>query len=109
MQGAPGGGEPGSRMLVETQALWSRGEEKDLHQETTFSPQLLQHVQLVLPTPTACLPHSWHCDPGPCAGIICIFVFPPLPGWEHFSLGELGHSWHRCVLRVMGSRKKSMG
>lgn len=86
MQGAPGGGEPRSRMLVETQALWSRAEEKDLHQETTFSAKLLQHVQLVLPTPTACLPHAWHCDPGPCAGIICIFVFPPLPGWEHFSL-----------------------
>lgn len=33
-----------------------------------------------------CLPHVWHHDPGPCAGIICIFVFPLLPGWEHFSL-----------------------
>lgn len=74
-------------MPVETQAPWSRGEEKGLHQETTFSPELLQHVHLVLPAPTVCLPHAGHGDPGPCAGIICMFAFPPLQGGgEPFSL-----------------------
>lgn len=52
-----------------------RGEEKGLHQETTFSPELLQHMHLVLPTAPVCPPHAWHCAPGPCAGIGCIFVF----------------------------------
>lgn len=101
-------------MPVETQAPWSRGEEKGLHQETTFSPELLQHVHLVLPAPTVCLPHAGHGDPGPCAGIICMFAFPPLQGGSTFPslrprAGELGHSWHRRVPRVMGVQEEGPG
>lgn len=98
-------------MLVETRALWSRGEKKDLPQETTFSPKLLQHVQLVLPTPLRVCPthgtvillglsaylSSLRCQVGS--------AFPSLLPRAR----ELGHSWHRCVLRVTGSRKKGMG
>lgn len=49
------------------------------------TPQQHAVVSSFKPTVHVC-PHLWPCDPGPCVVIICIFVFPPLPGWEHFSL-----------------------
>lgn len=75
-------------MPVQTQILWSRAQDEGLNQETSwpFSPELFGQVQSCsLLTHSMCLCHSRPCDPGPHAGIIRIFVFPPLPGWERFS------------------------
>lgn len=52
-----------------------------------FSRTPQQHAVVSSFKPTVPIyPHSRPCDPGPSVVIICIFVFPPLPGWEHFSL-----------------------
>lgn len=50
------------------------------------SLELLKHVQSYpLLSAAYVFPHSWPPDSGPCVVIIRIFVFPPLPVWEHFS------------------------
>ena len=109
------GGKPGSRMLLKTQFLvpvesmrvWTRKPCGHLLQSSSTTCNLI----LFLIHSVFFLLHGPH-HPGPCVVIICIFVFLPLPGLEHFSFSEsleLVHSWHRCVLRVMGFAKKGIG